>query len=383
MCSWPSRVWTELPEVSTFQDVYEPFNKGIWNYKPCSSIKRSHSAPPYAYNGVCMCPGPWDGATVTLDGPYSGYLLPPEDLTSQITSVSAASWNSLGRRWEAKLPAIDAGVPDFAASLAELRDITSLLEKRVIRFSIPSVCDFIAKTYVEWSFAVRPLISDILSVLHELVTWKRRITKLINQAGKVKTAHVSFRQDDSSTETLSRLSAGWCCYGTDTYCRRNGYISDVHMTGHVLGVTGKYRYRIPSYLEHANSCIDQVYAFRKMFNLILADPETMWELTPFSFVVDWFFNTWRIFKWLKSVDPDEVRTEVTELCVTQKSFAKHIRVFYFPCFGGNHVSVNQVEKFDRWVGANALSERLPWFQWPSSMQLTLGAALSWLLLRSR
>jgi hypothetical protein len=112
-----------------------------------------------------------------------------------------------------------------------------------------------------------------------------------------------------------------------------------------------------------------------------ASLESAWELIPFSFVVDWFFNTWRILSWFKSYDPSELKVTMTDMSVTVKTFSRVLRRLHWPCFIGDVEFMISSEQYTRTVGPEALASFLPWFKMPSFMQWSYGAALLWLLLR--
>jgi hypothetical protein len=113
------------------------------------------------------------------------------------------------------------------------------------------------------------------------------------------------------------------------------------------------------------------------FNLV-PNLSTAWEMFPFSFVVDWVFNTEKLLSACDYQDPHDVQVDIIDLCVTEKIFQTDTVEISLPCFSeSGTVYESVVSHFKRTTGTDALYSRIPWIKIPTFMQFTLGAALGW------
>jgi hypothetical protein len=383
----PVGSWTVTEEASTFIDKYQPRGAGIWPFKPCTHtyVKRTNCRP-YPYNGTIPAGCPVGSAYKVGDSVTSLYgasyfLLNDQTFIEGVNPITNSDWTRVGKKWEDLLPSLQGDSPDLFVFLKEARDILTLVESRVIQLSVAGAIDALAREHLVNAFVLRPLVGDILSINKRLLKARTHFTELVAASNKKITRHCRV---NIPTKTVQKdfvpITPQWCVEGSSSVACpvRAGY-TDFISQGHVINVTGAFIYEMPPML---NVLSDQIFRVLQSWDLDL-DLDALWEMLPFSFVIDWFFNTYKIFSWLKNTDPDEIKVTLSDMSVSVKSYSILMRRLHWPCFTGDHEFIVESGSYTRTVGPDALSSLLPWFKMPSFMQFSYGAALMWLLLRSR
>jgi hypothetical protein len=139
-----------------------------------------------------------------------------------------------------------------------------------------------------------------------------------------------------------------------------------------LSATVKYRYALP---ESIDTLIGRLqYILTSALGVDPLKTSSWWNLVPFSFVLDWLFNTERILQHFNFAD-FEVSIEIVDICVVWKQSQARTVDCTAPCNSGSYRCTHDAEFFRRWVGRDALTQFLPWFFWPTEMQQLLGTAL--------
>lgn len=142
----------------------------------------------------------------------------------------------------------------------------------------------LASNYLQWKFAIAPLISDVAAVRRSLASLEKSVNRIITNEGKVRTGHWSTGQESLSGEIRkSSFNLG---------PPLNPYLS---VTSELTAQTGpavttfhcevRYNYNLLDYQrEHARtlSLLDQLG--------VNVNPAIIWNAIPFSFVVDWVLD---------------------------------------------------------------------------------------------
>lgn len=390
---WPTGVYTPTftysveEEAETFIDKYQPYGVGVWGMKPCTHTKvKRHNCRPYPYYGTIpsFCPVGTDpyyqpGCNVTSTFGQTYFTFDDDTIIPSVNPITNADWSKVGQKWEECLPSLEGDAPDLFVFFSEMRDIGSLIQSRVIQLSVPGVITALAAEHLTNAFVLRPLIGDIIRLVKRMKRARKTYLGLVANQGKVITRYVRHNVGTVSKQLDDvKIAPSWCVGGSSSVdCPLGAKYVDYLTQGHVINVTGKFIYRFPPGME---VLYGQTQNIIEAFDLDF-DLDAAWELIPFSFVVDWFFNTWRILSWAKHHSLDDLHITNTDMSVTTKTYSRLGRTIHWPCFMPTTELYVESEQYSRVVGPDALASLLPWFKMPSFMQWSYGAALLWLLLR--
>jgi hypothetical protein len=355
------------------KDLYEPYGVGVWHYKPFHSTKLhidggtvpwvTNRSCPHLYSGVL---DHWGAINENPPDP-EGVITPKES--------DGECWARLGGRVDSRLPSLKPDI-DLFVFIAELKDIKELAN--LITLKGKGILGKAANADLAIHFGLLPLLGELKGLCGQVLSVFERIKALEKGAGKV--------HDFSTNLTRSSSSGDWelrevlwdrnlCGYSDP--CPPNNlypgyYIRWTEETR--FSATVKYRYEFPPKLFG-----DEIAQFTRALG-VFPDHTSLWELIPFSFVVDWFLNTGRLFDGLMLDETGyDVKTEIIDVCVVKHCTEYLQSCFVRPCLGmalpgpcASHRSIVT----DRWVGNEALDLIAgPWLKLPGFTQLHLGAAL--------
>lgn len=237
----------------------------------------------------------------------------------------------------------------------------------------------VAANWLELNFALVPLANDLIGIVNSFLDLTKQIEDLKAGANKWQKAYAS--ATDVENRDRSVLLAGSCTY-CGSKCLYSMYTStergarlEVQYPGGIetrVGMTVMYRYSLPAWVDElsgkANALLSALGA--------RLGPAVVWELIPFSFVVDWFIP---IGSWLSRfyLDPFPVKTEVSDVCVTKKQSTS------FLVSGRPECRVNSELTFFQGISRNyvrttdpSVLSSIPAWRRPDWFQLSLGAALA-------
>jgi hypothetical protein len=223
---------------------------------------------------------------------------------AQITPVSGwipisgvESWND-----EVKLPLIPEGVVALAVDHAftamseqvptEINILNFTYELRELGDLIPSLAEGLSRTvsgqFLNWSFGVKPLISDLKTLGHILKTVESRLAYLRETWGKrVRVGHQEELDVELSPSTFTVQST------PDTLTS-------------LTPIRYRCRFVASGYIYHT---LDRLYGVEATLRgasaaLGLLNPvEAVWNGIPFSFVVDWFGRVGNALSRLDKLQP--------------------------------------------------------------------------------
>jgi len=311
-----------------------------------------------------------------------------------VAGLSDRDYYSLTRVWEDRIiPRIRPEL-DLMVFLIELSDIAKLAQSLVRKVtSLPKLLkalgkpgkiklgvtlnktlDSISDNWLEYNFALKPTVDDLLGILNGILQFRKKILDLQQGAGKIQKAWGGLTYPYDWTEQDWSVDCGYTCSGCTRASNRRGAYAYIRPVGEMyrrLGITVLYRYKLPDFLEGFSLSVN---ALLQSIGLV-PGLEVIWEIIPFSFVGDWvlpigdFLSKYRI-------DPVPVKTEILDICFTQKTYLA-AQVLYSPGCETDPVVLGTAERtfVQREVGPEFLT-RMPHFQWPNLFQLSLGAALA-------
>lgn len=170
--------------------------------------------------------------------------------------------------------------PDVPVSvfLAELRDMPGLVFKKLDSFRS------LGNNYLAYQFGWKPFLSDLRKWYKSIIKVDRRIAQLKRDNGQyIKREGTLFSDVEQNTsEVAARLNNN--IYGVPF---KSGTIRDDVTTSTRCWFSARFKYYIPG-LNHPT--LGKARAIQELWDLKIT-PEQVWELIPFSWLVDWFTNT--------------------------------------------------------------------------------------------
>lgn len=255
-----------------------------------------------------------------------------------------------------------------------IRDFISEIKLKGKRTLVSRPVDTAANELLQYSFGVAPLVDEICKFYSLIGKFWDRYEDLIKGDGKPQKAHRVFSdlvyKGPEDEEPVS------CIYAGDN-ATSSGHKNSVHRVyswvAPKVAVTVYYRYALPDDWKSLGGKLG--YALKSLG--IQPSLGTVWELIPFSFVLDWFIPIGDIL-YKVNLDPSLIKVEILDVCASV-SHGQHVQ------FIGNKycnglintplVSVLRSD-YDRRVGVE-LKNSLPPLRMPKNFQWLLGAALVW------
>lgn len=256
-----------------------PYRRGgpFFHYKIKETIKPASFAgigtPTFRYSGQICVRRPPAGF---LDWDWKGN---PQSGQSPATEHGAEAWN----RFKPGKPVVDLGV-----AIAELKDLPGLLFKRM-----DSVKN-IANNHLAYEFGWKPLLSDIRKMANLQTELAKRLAQLKRDNGRPVTRRGTLVDElEAGTEVI--------CDGTiSDIAHAEAFTHGYYHNGMGAGIpviqtmfesslkvwfVGKFQYWIPA----IGSQRWRKRALKQLMGLEVT-PRVVWEITPWSWLVDWFSN---------------------------------------------------------------------------------------------
>lgn len=230
-----------------------------------------------------------------------GFVSPPADISilnqrainAMMPNIKAdlSSLNSLYELKDFK-PLVDAIVklkPSRALALNVLRwiKLAASSDVKVLEMPLSSLSRFVAGNFLQWKFAISPLISDITALQAVITKYKSRLNNLVSREGRLQTKHFTAVFDEftnhSDWETgptgFIRPFEGFnACID---YVTRRRVIHEPT----VFHAQIQYNYNYTGYQRQHAATLSALDSLGVNFN-----PAILWNALPFSFVLDWFVN---------------------------------------------------------------------------------------------
>lgn len=410
--------------IDEIYDVKAEYGSGVWPMRPLFRRRVSYDVMPsvmpctngchgelYECTGEIYYPEPTQEAEWTDIVPGSPYH--PDTVT-----LPADMRSELIGRAESEFPHLYRGLPVLIRSLVELRDMAKTVRSaaetlRLLIHATPMPSAALSATlrqcereninfwraakafrqrlqngtvqvaagdWLAWQFAIAPYIDDIRKLVKQSDKIRSTFGQLRKGLGKVHTLRVfaerSNKDDSAFGEKFTcRNGCEGCPIPANLSSYSDPFVSHKESrTAQRAVLTLKYTYTMPAWAEEMMSLGEALVSYVKAG----FSKKTVFELIPFSFVLEWFLNadplvTGDIFGRKTNPDTDCVVT-IVESCLT------YILEEGMTCVNTDDRGISTTEvgtgKYVyRWVGEEALN-RLNWIvKLPSFMQIALGAAL--------
>jgi hypothetical protein len=147
--------------------------------------------------------------------------------------------------------------------------------------------------YLNVQFGIAPILSEISSVAEAIKKSDKILSQYERDAGRNVRRRYVFPVEKSRSESLylANGTLNWADAGITT--ARNGFRGSVYLLREIERRTwfsGCFTYYLPTGYESRNGISKLAAQADRLFGL-KPGPETLWNLAPWSWAVDWFSNT--------------------------------------------------------------------------------------------
>jgi len=320
---------------------------GVWKGDlggPFYSLKKymetSHSSAVHIFNEKVEYPlwfyPEW---TVTDIYSYSGPLLPLSPNLLEYPPSAASSKETLdtiGGELIARCSPSNASV-DLAVALGELlkdgiphligatlkglRDMTTQARRRAL-----------GQEYLNVEFGWKPFVSDLVKLSHTIVAAQSILDQYEQNSGNLVRRKYALPQlTTSATQVALTDCSPWNSPGSaglyDQSMVNKGKVIRSHNVTIDRWFSGAFTYYVPPSDSLRNDIARHVIQARRLLGLSLT-PDTIWNLTPWSWAIDWFFNVGDVLKnWTDwAIDNQVLRYGY----MMEKSISKYTYTFVGP-----------------------------------------------------
>lgn len=246
----------------------------------------------------------------SFTGPIENWVVP---------DYSVVALRTMWPEVEAKLSSIN--------SILELKDFKSLLPlyRRTMKtgvklglfgtrfrkkMKLKDIVRLSGEHVLNWSFAVRPFLSDYCAIFRALQETKKQVYLFLDNQGKPLRRHYSKSIDVTEFGVESGM-LGMFGIGGSGY--RSGLREIAVPTPPKYCATLSYSYRIPNILRETALARGMLDAFGVNLN-----PAILWNAVPWSFAVDWIFKVGDLL--------DACKTRALEPVVIVHSFVHSVKM---------------------------------------------------------
>ncbi len=219
---------------------------------------------------------------------YDGWVLPCSlgTTTNVSNPISDASLKAIGARQVLYNMPTDTLV-SIGQTLAELK------REGLPRFrSLSSFRSYTPRKsgedYLSWQFGFRPVIQDIYGLASSIDTADKQWRTYVKGANKLQRRHFTLPVDQSTTTTA--VSLGGTIYPNLGTSLASGSASQLYRERSITSVTrfsAAYAYTVPKPDPRVSALARKALQYRRQYGLDV-DPVLLWNLTPWSWLIDWF-----------------------------------------------------------------------------------------------
>lgn len=257
-------------------------------YKPCRHTRHTAAVP--AQGWIYSMPAPdtsqayftpmWQVLGNAPMHPYTGTYWDFSEHAMSFVDLSHSK-SDYYDHWQSAKPGLTtrAGLSVFLFELRDLSRMFKVLPEKHFSFSDwRSVLRYANGQHLNYNFGWKPFISDLRKTFRALSTFESRLHKFITSEGKSLTRHrsteseLSVSRTQDTSDPIINYSGFWKWYYaySGTMTSKSGF---------------QFSYEIPKYSRNelrARALLDSLG--------LNVNPSTIWQVLPWSFVVDWFYN---------------------------------------------------------------------------------------------
>lgn len=261
---------------------------------------------------------------------YRGPLIPRNS-----AELSPTTWFSTVPTFNSSFygtKAINATIPvkpvsDMANALGELRTVGGIPKVMGTILNFQSRAAFArsaGKEYLNSVFGWAPLVRDIESIARAVISSNETVQQYLADSGKgIRRKHVFEpiysnlfqKQDVIASNIFSGFSSNDSQLFTGTGV--DGRLAQTVNHDRQIWFKGQYTYYLPDGIDPASKMKLYASLARKLVGARLS-PEVLWELQPWSWLVDWIFNIGQILENIESFQTDGLVMRYGYLMCTDK-----------------------------------------------------------------
>lgn len=148
--------------------------------------------------------------------------------------------------------------------------------------------------YLNKEFGWDPLVRDLADLSTAITDADRIWRQYERDAGRLVRRRYDFKEETSIVMERLGASSPWTAGDSSSYIydwsKPLGYCVREHSTSHRRWFEGAFMYYLPVTEHGRGSVAMNVIQAKKLLGLTLT-PDTVWNLTPWSWATDWFANT--------------------------------------------------------------------------------------------
>lgn len=219
-------------------------------------------------------------------------------------------------------------VSDMANALGELRTVGGIPKVMGTILNFESRTKFArsaGKEYLNSVFGWAPLVKDIESIAKAVIMSDKTVQQYLADSGK------AVRRKYTFDPIYENLSIGDNIVLSNTFFGLDSNHSQLYDAGRSnsgrgaytinhdrkIWFSGAYTYYLPDGIDPASQMKKYASLARKLVGARLS-PEVLWELQPWSWLVDWIFNIGQILENIESFQTDGLVLRYGYLMVTDK-----------------------------------------------------------------
>jgi hypothetical protein len=285
------------------------------------SWSRYYRGPDGETVSYVLCDSVADEADRWIGSPpeFSGWLNPPDP---DVDDLMSKAFKDMKPQVEQLVQGLVSLIEfkDIGSTITSARKLSSFLDRFAKGRLAPKERTFkgLAKlasdSTLAYQFGVKPLMNDIVGVYSSFLNYQNQFRKLWDNQGKTMTAHWRAPSDlvpvsDSRETEHVNETSGWA--------RETAVLASEYKKN-MFNVTMRYTYELVNGYTGQSLTREEAYRLGRLDQLgINLDPSYVWELVPYSFVVDWFVD---IGGWLHQFAKNGVdsRIRVQDLCYSRK-----------------------------------------------------------------
>lgn len=189
----------------------------------------------------------------------------------------------------------EAGLAQFVGELRE--KLPSLIGYHSLKNSQESFTGKLGAEHLNLEFGIKPMISDVTSMASSVLHAHKLIAQYRKNSGEIVRRKTTLRDDMTAqilTENaitanpfISSYADAGDFFSYDSFMASGGRLTSVKTTESIVKFSGAFTY----HLAEAHDMLSKLEMYEQLANHLLGTritPSTIWELTPWSWLFDWF-----------------------------------------------------------------------------------------------
>jgi hypothetical protein len=282
---------------------------------------------------------------------------------------------------DAMLPRLDPAI-DMVVWVAEFDEVIGLLMKPWTiwkkiknrkKLKKTSLADKFSNQWLERNFAVKPTVADTINLVKAVMSWAEKLEALKKGAGldKLHAARGGFTEN---IDLVDRMMWDQVSCGCDKPFKLNLVETRHKLRG---GVTVLYSYELPNAFD---PFWEKYSAFLQAIGGSIS-AKTVWDLIPFSFVVDWIID---VGGWLDQFkfEAFPVNVVIRDMCLSLKEDRAYGMKIWgcYTNYSWHHFGSLKFQNYQRRAMKEIPVKLTP--RLPNLFQFSLGTALAYTLGKS-